>query len=126
MFLPAFAGLTSDIEIAGKTHAAAAAQPAAAPAKKQKPELELTAEVERDVLPDVIRFLIATVESTLADETPDPPEFDVAGWKEVNAWKDAHGLSLEFSDVVITLAAAAAPLLSTGVVDLSKSLLRLS
>jgi hypothetical protein len=125
MFLPAFAGLTSDIEMAGKTHAAAAAQPAAAPAKKQEPELVLTAEVERD-MPDVIRFVVATVGPTLADETTDPPKFKVAGWKEVNAWKDAHGLSLEFSDVATTLAAAAAPLLSNGVVDLSKSLLRLS
>jgi hypothetical protein len=125
MFLPAFAGLTSDIEMAGKTHAAAAAQPAAAPAKKQEPELVLTAEVERD-MPDVIRFVVATVGPTLADETTDPPKFNVAGWKEVNAWKDVHGLSLEFSDVATTLAAAAAPLLSNGVVDLSKSLLRLS
>jgi hypothetical protein len=126
MFLPAFAGLTSDIEIAGKTHAVAAARPAAAPTKKQQPEFEVTvtAEVEPDV-PDVIRFVIATVEPTLADEKPDPPEFDVAGWKDVNAWKDAHGLSLEFSDIATTLAAAAAPLLSNGVFDLSKSLLRL-
>jgi hypothetical protein len=125
MFLPAFAGLTSDIEMAGKTHAAAAAQPAAAPTKKQEPELVLTAEVERD-MPDVIRFVVATLGPTLADETTDPPKFNVAGWKEVNAWKDAHGLSLEFSDVATTLAAAAAPLLSNGVFDLSKSLLRLS
>jgi hypothetical protein len=125
MFLPAFAGLSSDIEIAGKTHAAAAAQPAPAPTKKQEPELVLTAEAERD-MPDVIRFVVATVGPTLVDETTDPPRFNVAGWKEVNAWKDAHGLSLEFSDVATTLAAAAAPLLSNGVFDLSKSLLRIS
>jgi hypothetical protein len=80
MFLPAFLGLMSDIEIAGKTHAAAAAQPAAAP-------------------------------------------FNVASWKDVNAWKNDHGLSLEFSDVATALVAVAAPLLSNGVFDLSKSLL---
>jgi hypothetical protein len=125
MFLPAFAGLTSDIEIAGKTHAVAAARPIPAPTRKQEPELEVMAEVEGDV-PGVISFVVATVEPTLADETPGPQKFDVAGWKEVNAWKDAHGLSLEFSDVVITLGAAAAPLLSNGIFDLSKSLLRLS
>jgi hypothetical protein len=125
MFLPAFAGLTSDIEIAGKTHAVAAAQPAAAPAKKPEPEFEVTAEIERDV-PDAISLFIATVEPALADQTPGPQEFNVAGWKEVNAWKDVHGLSLEFSDVATTLAAAAAPLLSNGVFDLSKSLLHLS
>jgi hypothetical protein len=80
MFLPAFLGLMSDIEIAGKTHATAATPPAAAP-------------------------------------------FDVAGWKNVNAWKNDHGLSLEFSDAATALVAVAAPLLSNGVFDLSKSLL---
>jgi hypothetical protein len=121
MFLPAFAGLTSDIEIAGKTHAEAGAQPADVPAKKQGPELDGTPKVKPDA-PDGIKFVVAIGEAAL----PVPPKFKVAGWKAVNAWKDAHGLSLEFSDVATTLAAAAAPLLSNGVFDLSKSLLGVS
>jgi hypothetical protein len=125
MFLPAFAGLTSDIEMAGKTHAVAEVRPARVVAEKHESELEEPAEVGR-YLADGMTFVIVTVRPALARQTPDSPKFDVAGWKDVKAWKDAHGLSLEFSDVATTLIAAAAPLLSNGVFDLSESLLGVS
>jgi len=115
MFLPAFAGLTSDIEIAGKTHADAAAR-----AKTQGPKQEETGGLVRNVL-HAIGF-VATAESPPPDAAAATTAFKVAGWKDVKTWKEDHGLSLEFSDLATTLAAAAAPLLSNGVVDLSKSL----
>jgi hypothetical protein len=125
MFLPAFAGLTSDIEMAGNTHAVAEVRPARVVAEKHESELEEPAEVGR-YLADGMTFVIVTVRPALARQTPDSPKFDVAGWKDVKAWQDAHRLSLEFSDVATTLTAATAPLLSNGVFDLSKSLLGVS
>jgi len=119
MFLPAFAGLTSDIEIAGKTHADAAGKAATA-AKTQDPKQVKTGGLVRNVL-HAIGF-VATAESSSPDATAATTNFNVAGWKDVKTWKEDHGLSLQFSDLATTLAAAAAPLLSNGVFDLSKSL----
>jgi hypothetical protein len=111
MFLPAFAGLSYDIELAGKTHAYAAPRPPAANPADAPPASE----------PIVAVLYEATgVAAVIAPEPPSPNL--VAGHQAIEEWKRAHGLALEFSDVAMAMAAAVAPLLSNGVFDVAKSL----
>ncbi|MGO9744173.1 MAG: hypothetical protein ACLPN5_22140 [Roseiarcus sp.] len=101
MFLPAFIGLTSDIELAGKCYAAAEA-PARDP-----PRYEFVA-VEAKLA------LGAVVSGGLAAKRAGAANF-VAGYEQVEAWKKRHGLALEFSDAATAVAAVAAPLLTSEV-----------
>ncbi len=108
MFLPAFAGLTADIDMAGKTHAwgeTHADDPAPPPRK--------VVVVEGDV----------AIAATIAAE---PKPNKVAGYEMIGDWKTKHGLALEFPDVATAFAAAAAPLLSNGVFDAMKSIFGVS
>jgi hypothetical protein len=107
MFLPAFAGLTGEIEMAGKTHADADMRADPEPSPR-----EITLAV------GPFRWPAKAVDKP----SPDPPKNFVAGYKTVTDWKTNHGLALEFSDVATAMAAAAAPLLSNGVFDVAKSI----
>lgn len=112
MFLPAFAGLSADIEMAGKTHADADAR--RAPETPPPPE-EIVVVVDR-------RAGVGAA----ARLAPAPPPNVVAGYKTIAEWKATHGLALDFADVATAMAAAAAPLLSNGVFDVAKSILGVS
>jgi hypothetical protein len=47
-------------------------------------------------------------------------KWEVARWKTVQDWKEAHGLKLSFSDMTATFVAILAPLLSGSIIDLTK------
>ena len=54
-------------------------------------------------------------------EAAAPDEIVVAGWKVVQAWKEKHGLTLSFTNLTSSFVALLAPLLSGGVIDLTKT-----
>ena len=53
-------------------------------------------------------------------DSPGPPPPPVAGWKDVQEWKQAHGLKLSFTDLTGSFIAVLAPILSTSLIDLTK------
>ncbi len=129
IFTPALYGITSEIEIAGKTHASynmagasAAPPPAAAPTA---PIIVLAKESIADDRRSYELEIIADAGAAkgkpgLESKTQPVKVPDVAGWKTVQNWKEKHGLKLSFSDFTGGFIAALAPLLSGSVVDLTK------
>jgi hypothetical protein len=53
-------------------------------------------------------------------DSPGPPPPPVAGWKDVQDWKEKHGLKLSFTDLTGSFIAVLAPILSTSLIDLTK------
>jgi hypothetical protein len=106
--IPAFASLLLDIDLAGRLHGA--------PVAEAEPH-------EVPVSPPGTKWSnrAARAEAEPAPILPSRPS-RLATYKEVQAWKADHGLSFSAGGVSTALIAAAAPLLTSPVIDLTKAL----
>ena len=112
MFVPAFVTLLDDIDIAGRTHAAYDMH-------QNSPE-GFSAQMAQAGAAPGMNFT-GSVSPVLGPRLAEP--YRVAGWKQVNDWKEKHGLAMSMANMTAAVLAVSAPILSSGAIDLSKSIL---
>jgi hypothetical protein len=110
LFVPAFMVLIDDIGVAGQTHASA---------DMGGGSDQYAVDLRSHGVNAPLHF-VGDVTQKEADK-PAPP-YRVAGWKKVKDWKDKHGLSMSVTDLSASFLAVAAPILSSGFIDISKTL----
>jgi hypothetical protein len=104
--IPAVASLLLDIDLAGRLHAAPVAD-------AQPPQESVT--------PPGTKWSNRAVRAEFEPPPFEPRPSRLATYKEVQAWKADHGLSLSTGGISAALIAAAAPLLTSPVIDLTKA-----